>query len=272
MTTNAKLACEGNRGKNASLRAFKFIDQTDRSQESVTAYQAIVRSHVMTEVRRQKRSKAKLEKNPGSRRTVHASERNHGESYKLPEGPRDLYTTISDLASSQDLLNTFDNVVEAGCCFTESLPAQLMNGYECEPATIRSDESRSLQYASESQAAQSAKSCPSNLSSKVLEARTFKLDLTWTQNTCSGTRRRDTDPRKHVPMSESRSDQIDEAAINQVHATAFSPEIIGRSRVDPFRALPIPSNRDVYQLVDHCKFVKAEIFWLLSLKTFKALS
>ena len=50
----------------AARRKFTFVDQTDRSQEAFTAHKAVVRSHCMTEVRRQKRVKVTIEKESGS--------------------------------------------------------------------------------------------------------------------------------------------------------------------------------------------------------------
>lgn len=46
-------------------RVFRFVDQTDRSQKAVNKHKTIVRSHVMTEIRRQKRSKSRLEPESG---------------------------------------------------------------------------------------------------------------------------------------------------------------------------------------------------------------
>src|ERR1700761_1205161 len=56
-----KRAYGENEKKHATSRLFRFVDQTDQSQKAVKEHKTQVRSHVMTEIRRQKRSKDQIE-------------------------------------------------------------------------------------------------------------------------------------------------------------------------------------------------------------------
>jgi hypothetical protein len=265
---DAKMVCENKRVGHAALQNFRFVDQTDRSQEGVGAYQAVIRSHVMTEVRRQKRFKAKLEKEAGGKVIAFASERSGKSSYKSGQGAYQASPNRPGWASSQDPPGTFNHSMEADSRFAEPFPTQLMNSFGWEPATVSSDESRDFQYASELQELQSTSCWPSDIPSTVLDTHLLKLDLNWTS---SQAREFYSDSRKHVPKHDSCSDQTGEAPSNQNRAMIASPDILGRSRVDPFRALPIPANRDVYQLVDHCNFIKPEFFWRVYSETSRSL-
>jgi hypothetical protein len=46
---------------------------------------------------------------------------------------------------------------------------------------------------------------------------------------------------------------------DQMGETTPTPTILGISRIDPFRALPVPPDQDTYQLLDHCKFLSTQI-------------
>ena len=257
LTMDAKVVYEGNGEAHAALRKFRFVDQTDRSREAATACQTIVRSHVMTEVRRQKRSKVKLDKEADSNLMAFASEWSGTNSYKTWEGTHQLPPSRSDRASWQDPPSTLDHILDAVSYLAEPFPAQLMNSGGWDTARVTGDETGDFQYASDLQAVQSTSSWPSGIPSTVLETHTLKLDLAWAENAYSEAVAVDADAKQHVPMHRHRSDHAGEALPGRDTATIISPTILGRSRVDPFRALPIPADRDVYQLVDHCKFVRS---------------
>jgi hypothetical protein len=227
------MADDNNSKAHASSQKFKFIDQNNRSREAATAYQSVVRSHVMTEVRRLKQSKVKIRKET----SIHATTQ--------------LIQSKPDGASAQDEASTFDSPLEAGSCLTESLPALSVNSGEWDMLVSTHDGTRAFQYAFDSQFIPST-DLP--YIAREVPMSELHVDLASATINYSESAAVDTDTLEHAPTCP-QSDQIGERII--------SPAILGISRVDPFRALPIPPNREIYQLIDHCKLTDPTLFWCL---------
>jgi hypothetical protein len=67
---DGEILCEESAKKHPNPRKFRFVDQNDRSREAATVYQSVVRSHVMTEIRREKRSKFKINETGGETQSI----------------------------------------------------------------------------------------------------------------------------------------------------------------------------------------------------------
>lgn len=184
---------------NAAQQKFTFVDQTDRSREAFKAHKAVVRSHCMTEVRRQRRVKVTVEKESPSNVTTFMSEWDGKDSWQethhlLPEG--------FDWASWNDYHSTKNT--QAG--IEDDLLTQLVN----DDGDHARNETYGVQYASQLKA-----------------------------------------------YSATRAEEEEQS--NQNRRRSPSPTILGTSRVDPFRPLPITADRDVYRLVDHCKYIRSKL-------------
>jgi hypothetical protein len=223
------MADDSNGKAHVSSRKFKFIDQTNRSRKAATAYQSVVRSHVMTEVRRLKRSKAEIQRES----SIHITAQSR------------LIQSKPDGASEQEPLSTFDNPLETDSYLAESLPTWLVNSDEWDKVIATHDETRNFQHAFDTQAIPST-----DLPYIALEMPISGLDLACAGSSYSDAAAADTNSQERVPICP-HSDQIDQSII--------SPTILGLSRIDPFHALPIPPNRDIYQLVDHCKLADPDL-------------
>jgi hypothetical protein len=129
------MAHHSNGKVDASLRNFKFIDQNNQSREAATVSQSLVRSHVMTEIRRLKRSKAKIRKESGIHIMAQLISNN-------PDGE----------AAAPDSLDTFDKPSESDSNLADPSLSSPVNNDKW-AATIGShDETRNFQYASGSRA------------------------------------------------------------------------------------------------------------------------
>jgi hypothetical protein len=212
----------------ATLREFKFVDQTDRSREGATAYQAVVRSHVMTEVRRQRRSKAKINAETGRHRTTRL----------ISCGPDG--TAAKDLPPS-----TSDDIHETSSSIAEYLADPLAGSCGI----------RESQDSFHFQAERAVNSYSSDAALTIPEEPLLVVDLARAGAIHSDTLAADEVIQNDIPIY-SRYDQMEE--------TIPTPTILGISRIDPFRALPVPPDQDTYQLLDHCKFLSTQkSFWHL---------
>ncbi|KAE8447895.1 hypothetical protein EG329_010124 [Mollisiaceae sp. DMI_Dod_QoI] len=212
------MAHKSHRKADATLREFKFVDQTDRSREGATAYQAIVRSHVMTEVRRQRRSKAKINAETGRHRTTRL----------VPSGPDRAATKEPQLSTSDDIRETSSSSAEP---LATSLTA--CGGI------------REFQYPFHLQADGAVNSYSSDAALTIPEEPMLVAKLARAGTVHSDTLVVDEVIQNDVPIY-SRYDQIGDMIPR--------PTILGISRIDPFRALPIPPDQDTYKLLDHYTF------------------
>jgi hypothetical protein len=174
----------------AARRKFTFVDQTDRSREAFTAHKAVVRSHCMTEVRRQKRVKVTLEKESGSNVTTFTSEWSGKCSW---QGTQYLPPNTSDWASWDESRDESDPraIAEAVSSLADHFQTPFVNNDESDLARATGNEAEAVDA--------------------------------------------DANHLAKMPV----------------------PTILGTSRVDPFRPLPIPVDRNVHHLVDHCKCVRS---------------
>lgn len=206
----------------ATLREFKFVDQTDQSREGATAYQAVVRSHVMTEVRRQRRSKAKINAETGRHRTTRL----------ISSGP--------DGAAAKDPPpSTSNDIHEMSSSLAEPLVASLTG----------SDGILEFQYSSHFQAERAVNSYSSDATLTIPEEPMLAVDLARAGNVHSDA----------LAVDEVIQNDVSEySRYGQMGETVPTPTILGTSRIDPFRALPVPPDQDTYQLLDHCKFLSMQ--------------
>ncbi|KAE9376076.1 hypothetical protein N431DRAFT_556330 [Stipitochalara longipes BDJ] len=212
------MAHESHSKAHATPREFKFVDQTDRSREGATAYQTVVRSHVMTEVRRQRRSKAKINAETGRHRTTRL----------ISSGPDK--TTAKDPPPS-----TSDDIHEASSSLTEPLA----------PTLTSSGGILGFQDFFHFQAERAVNSYSSDAALTIPEQPILVIDQARAGTVHSDTLADDEVIQNDVPIY-SRYDQIG--------GTIPTPTILGISRIDPFRALPVPPDQDTYQLLDHYTF------------------
>ncbi|KAN0089120.1 hypothetical protein V8E51_019380 [Hyaloscypha variabilis] len=202
----------------ATLREFKFVDQTDRSREGATAYQAVVRSHVMTEVRRQRRSKAKINAETRRQRTT-----------------RLISSEANGAAAKDTPPSTSDGIHETSSSLAEPLAAPLTG----------SNGNQEFQYSFYFQEEREVNTYSFDAAVTIPEEPMLIVDLARGGTVHSDTLAIDEVIQNDVPIY-SRYDQMEE--------TVPTPTILGISRIDPFRALPVPPDQDTYQLLDHYTF------------------
>jgi len=217
------MAYESHSKAQATFREFKFVDQTDRSWEGASAYQAVVRSHVMTEVRRKRRSKAKINAETGHYRPARLIS-------KGPDGttnaPKDPWSSILD-----DIHQTFPSLAEP-------LAAPLTD----------SDGNHESQYSLHFQVGRAVNSY-SDAALIVSEEPILVEKLAGVATVHPDTSSFGKVIQNDVPIYPHHG---------QIEETIPKPTILGISRIDPFRALPVPPDQDTYQLLDHCKFLSTQ--------------
>ena len=211
-------AHKSNSKAHATVREFKFVDQNDRTREGASAYQTVVRSHVMTEVRRQRRSKAK----------INAETSRHPPTRLISRGPNLLPARNPPLSNSNE-------IYENSSSSTEPLAVPLTHSCGV----------HEFQYSFQFQADQAVNSYSSNTDATIPAEPMINGDLAY-----AGTAHSDT-----LAVNEDIQDDVSiYPRHDQIRETIPKPTILGISRIDPFRALPVPPDEDTYQLLNHCKF------------------
>ena len=228
-------------------RNFRFIDQTDRSQKAATAYRAIVRSHVMTEIRRQQRFGLEFGKEASSSMTAFACETSGKDSDRI-------WNATCQASPGRQTASTNDCLLNLVSCSAEPQSSLRTNSGEPSRATVPSYEPRNAQCGSDIRAAKSTSGRLDLLASTVLETHTLQLDLIWARDASSEAMALDAAADQEDAKNVCSVGQTGEASAEWNPATTPSPAILGASRVDPFRVLPVTAGHDVHQLVDHCKF------------------
>ncbi len=206
----------------ATLREFKFVDQTDRSREGATAYRAVVRSHVMTEVRRQRRSKAKINAETRRQRTT-----------------RLISSEANGAAAKDTPPSTSDDIHETSSSLAEPLATPLTG----------SNENQEFQYSFHFLEERQANTYSFDVAVTNPEEPTLAVDLARAGTIHSNSLAVDEIIQNDVPVY-SHHERMEE--------TVPTPTILGISRIDPFRQLPVSPDQDTYQLLDHCKFLSKQ--------------
>lgn len=220
-TLDARMDNDSNGNVHASSRKFTFVDQNNRTREAAVASQNVVRSHVMTEIRRLKRFKPEIRKESN----IHIMAQS--------------ISSTPDEETAQDPISMFDSPLETGSDLAKPFPAWPVNSDEWAAAIITPDGIQNVQYAFGSEASPSTVLPPITLEIPIVG-----LDQGSTRNVVSDAVAVDEGTQEHV---------LTRPGLGETGETIVSPTIIGLGRIDPFRALPIPPNREIYQLVDHCK-------------------
>jgi hypothetical protein len=176
----------------------------------------------MTEVRRQRRSKAKLNAETGCDRTTR------------------LISSGRDKSAAKDPpLSTSDDIHETSSSLAEPLAARLTD----------SAGFREFQYSFHFQEERAVNPYSSDASLTIPEDPLLAVNPARAVTVLSDTLAVNQVIQNDVPIH-SRYDQMGE--------TIPTPTILGISRIDPFRALPVPPDQDTYQLLDHCKFLSTQ--------------
>jgi hypothetical protein len=173
----------------------------------------------MTEVRRQRRSKAKINAETRRQRTT-----------------RLISSEANGAAAKDTPPSTSDDIHETSSSLAEPLAASLteING------------SQEFQYSFHFQEEGEVNTYSFDAAVTIPEEPMLVVDLARGGTVHSDALAIDEVIQYDAPIY-SRYDQMEE--------TVPTPTILGISRIDPFRALPVPPDQDTYQLLDHCKFL-----------------
>jgi hypothetical protein len=237
-----------NGGTRVTSRVYRFVDQTDRSQKAVSEHKTLVRSHVMTEIRRQKRSKVRLE--PETWPYFHYS----------PEGRDELSPDTSHWRLQQVPSRIFDPMIQSDSTLAGSLLPERDDGYGRQSARATSHRTCDLQRVADLQAMQASDFRSSGLPYNSLRMRTSHLKPARAQTSSSAeVVVPNSDSGHEILLQDHRSEERSKNNPDQTCSISISPTILGASRVDPFRALPISANREVNELVDNCECSRSEL-------------
>jgi hypothetical protein len=214
-----------NEKKHATSQLFRFVDQTDRSEKAVREHKTQVRSHVMTEIRRQKRSKDRIE--PEICPDLNDSHRGTND-LSLDKAPR--------LQPHAHLV--IDQVAQVDSSLVDNLLPGLDDSHERQQAENTGRPSDLW---------------PDGVPSHHFQPSPSDLEPPWAHITSSAeTVGLNASSEHEVLPQDHRYEDRSNAKPDQPQSFTASPTLLGTSRVDPFRVLPIPSNREVNELVDNC--------------------
>ena len=248
LTMESKAVGHENGESHGASRVFRFVDQTDRSQKAVSKHKTMVRSHVMTEIRRQRRSKFRLEPDAGPYfHDPHEGTDDvppHRSHYTLPQGP-----------SWQ-----FDQTTEADSGLAEQPWPGRDDSPERWQARVASHSPCDVQHAVDLQAIQPSDSRPSGQTHESLQVHTSNPKPTWAQRSSSAEGFGFNQSSEHgILLQDHGCEESRGPILDPPCSFNISPTILGASRVDPFRALPISADREVNELVDNCESIRSEL-------------